>query len=65
MHDALIGVVLRGPADEIESIIRDLERNKKIRLIYVRHAEPSSFLLVVETQRTKGGRPYHERPTPR
>ena len=65
MHDALIGVVLRGPTNEIEKIIRDLERNKNIRLIYVRHANPGSFLLVVETQRAKGGRLCHERPTPR
>jgi len=60
LHEELVGIILRGRADEVERVIRDLERNDMIKLIYVRRAELGSFLLIIETHK-KGGKLCHER----
>ena len=49
--EVITGIILRGKQSTIEKIIEELERDKNIRLVYVRRARPESFLIIVETRK--------------
>ena len=53
--ETIVGVVLRGSLSRIERIIKSLEKDETIRLVYVRRANPGAFLIIVETRKVRGG----------
>jgi len=52
--EVITGIILRGKQSTIEKIIEGLERDKNIRLVYVRRGSSGSFLLVIETRKVRG-----------
>ena len=59
--EVLAGVIMRGRPAAIERVISMLEEMRDIRLIYVRRAKTSSFLIIVETTRKRGESPNGRR----
>lgn len=58
MEDELVvGLVFRGPANLCEGLIKQIEREKGIRLHYVKRTTPDRFLFILETGGKKNDRP--------
>jgi cell division septal protein FtsQ len=53
-QEILTGIILRGKSSVIEQIIQTLEKDKNIKLVYVRRARPESFLIIIETHKVGG-----------
>lgn len=49
----LVGIVIRGASERIEQTLKTIEKDRAIEVVYVRRADPDSFLLIVETKRVK------------
>jgi len=53
-QEILTGIILRGKSSVIEQIIQTLEKDKNIKLVYVRRAKPEPYLIIIETYKVGG-----------
>lgn len=50
--ESTIGFIVKGPRSRLNEIVRELERDKTVKLVYVkRPTEEGSFLLIIEAKR--------------
>ncbi|MEM3490038.1 MAG: hypothetical protein QXO75_10360 [Nitrososphaerota archaeon] len=55
-NETLFGIVFRAPSIRGEELIKLLENDPAIRLVYVRRAPADSYLLIIETRKEGEGR---------
>ncbi|MEM4004673.1 MAG: hypothetical protein QXM43_03445 [Desulfurococcaceae archaeon] len=51
----LLGLVVGGPQESLEKLVKEIERRKDLNLHFVKRASQDDFLLIVSF-RKKGGR---------
>ncbi|MEM2189704.1 MAG: hypothetical protein QXG35_10315 [Nitrososphaerota archaeon] len=56
VNETLFGVVFRAPSIRGEELIKLLENDPGIRLVYVRRAPADRYLLIIETRKDGEGR---------
>lgn len=54
-NETLFGIVFRAPSIRGEELIKLLENDPAIRLVYVRRAPADSYLLIIETRKEGEG----------
>ncbi|MEM2690124.1 MAG: hypothetical protein QXI27_05720 [Nitrososphaerota archaeon] len=54
VNEILFGVVFRAPSIRGEELIKLLENDPGIRLVYVRRAPADRYLLIIEAERREG-----------
>jgi hypothetical protein len=51
-NKTVVGLVVQGPQDRLDELIKSIERDKYLQLLYVRRKKfVNSFMLIVELNR--------------
>jgi len=54
LSEQVIGIILRGRKEKIEQIISDIERERAVKILYVRRPKyPDPFMLIIELRKQK------------